>query len=67
MLHAFYEVNITMKTITDEEIDKLMEEINQLLNEHKHIENCCASINYPYEEDNIEYHQIATKQANQQS
>lgn len=66
MLHALYEVNIIMNTITDEEMEKLMEEINQLLNEHKHIENCCASIN-PYEEDNIEYHQIATKQANQQS
>ena len=67
MLHALYEVNIIMNTITDEEMDKLMEEINQLLNEHKHIEYCCASINDPYEEDNIEYHQIAAKQANQQS
>ena len=67
MLHALYEVNIIMNTITDEEIDKLMEEINHLLNENKHIENCCASINYPYEEGTIEYHQIATKQANQQS
>ena len=67
MLHALYEVNIIMNTITDEEMDKLMEEINQLLNEHKHIEYCCASINPSYEEDNIEYHQIAAKQANQQS
>lgn len=67
MLHALYEVNIIMNTITDEEIDKLMEEINQLLNEHKHIENCCASINPSYEEDNIAYHQIEAKQANQQS
>lgn len=55
MLHALYEVNnIIMKTITDEEIDKLMVEIDMILNEHKHIENCCASIN-PYEEDDIAY------------
>ena len=65
MLHALYEVNITMNTITDEEMDKLMEEINHLLNENKHIENCCASMNYPYEEDITEYYQIAAKQANQ--
>lgn len=55
-----------MKTITDEEIDKLMEEINMILNEHKHIENCCASIN-PYEEDDIMSCQIESIQANQQS
>lgn len=66
MLHALYEVNIIMNQITDEQIDKLLVEIDMILNEHKHIENCCASIN-PYEEDNIEYHQIAAKQANQQS
>ena len=66
MLHALYEVNIIMNTITDEEIDKLLVEVDMILNEHKHIENCCASIN-PYEEDNIEYHQIVAKQANQLS
>lgn len=66
MLHALYEVNIIMNTITDEEIDKLMEEIDMILNEHKHIENCCASIN-PYEEDDIMSCQLATIQANQQS
>ena len=67
MFHALYEVNLIMNKIIDEEIDKLMVEIDMILNEHKHIENCCASINPSYEEDNIEYHQIASIQANQQS
>lgn len=51
MLHALYEVNIIMNQITDEEIDKLLVEIDMILNEHKHIENCCASINPSLEDD----------------
>ena len=54
MLHALYEVNIIMNTIT--------EEIKKFIADIKWLENFI-----PYEEDNIEYHQIATKQANQQS